>query len=563
MSGQADASRLNLGIQLAAVADFSLGGLWVQPSSRRVSDGGREELVEPRVMQVLIALAEADGAVVSRDALIERCWGGRIVGEDAINRCIGKVRRLAEIAEPAGFAIETVPKVGYRLKLLRAPMRESAGVEAADGGPVEGFAEAPQGAAAVPAAPFARAGRALRLAGVAIGGAAVAGALAWAMVWRPAPPADRMTLRILPFAASGEPGAAGLAGAFTQAAVERLSQNELLVVSTAAPQGQAGSVAARYSLLGSVRVEASTAKIAVQVVERPTGRLLYTVQSQEPAGIGQQAVYGAAVRLLAGVARHIRDAEFARYSGQPRDVQDMVLRASVAVDGWGAAHDAAALALGERALAAAPNNLSAQAVMAALLYCDFLDSAAGRGDAEGQRALGLIENVLDQHPRNLTDRHLYVVLLAALGDLRGAQSAAEAALADETENPGLRWSLSSILLQQGDVAGSMRALPQGTGVDDAFPAMQAFAQGRYDDALTTMQRVDAVAPPDGMSMLFSAATLVRVGQMAAARGMVAKAMPTLPPELRQVSALRQVLFSLPDASWSIFKQSLRMAGMPG
>ena len=45
-------------------------------------------------MQVLVALARRRGQVVSRDQLIETCWAGRVVGEDAINRCIAKVRRL-------------------------------------------------------------------------------------------------------------------------------------------------------------------------------------------------------------------------------------------------------------------------------------------------------------------------------------------------------------------------------------------------------------------------------------------------------------------------------------
>ncbi len=115
MNGRIEPGKPPQPIDLAAETDFTLGVLLIQPSLRRVSFGGREELVEPRVMQALIALAQAGGTVVSRDALIERCWAGRIVGEDAINRCIAKVRKLAEVAEPAPFTIETVSKVGYRL----------------------------------------------------------------------------------------------------------------------------------------------------------------------------------------------------------------------------------------------------------------------------------------------------------------------------------------------------------------------------------------------------------------------------------------------------------------
>jgi DNA-binding winged helix-turn-helix (wHTH) protein/dienelactone hydrolase len=100
-------------VDLAEEPDFTLGGLQVRPSLREVVDGDEREVLEPRVMQVLVALARRRGQVVSRDQLIEVCWAGRVVGEDAINRCIARVRRLAEAHR--GFSIETIPRVGYRL----------------------------------------------------------------------------------------------------------------------------------------------------------------------------------------------------------------------------------------------------------------------------------------------------------------------------------------------------------------------------------------------------------------------------------------------------------------
>ena len=71
--------------------------------------------LEPKVAQVLIALASASPSVVSRDRLIERCWDGRIVGDDALNRCVVALRHLAKEFTPEPFAIETVPRVGYCL----------------------------------------------------------------------------------------------------------------------------------------------------------------------------------------------------------------------------------------------------------------------------------------------------------------------------------------------------------------------------------------------------------------------------------------------------------------
>jgi DNA-binding winged helix-turn-helix (wHTH) protein len=101
---------------LAGEEDFQLGSIWVRPSLREVEAGGVRETLEPRVMQVLVALARANGAVVSRDALIQQCWGGRIVGEDAINRCVSKVRQLSELGGSKAFDVETIPRVGYRLR---------------------------------------------------------------------------------------------------------------------------------------------------------------------------------------------------------------------------------------------------------------------------------------------------------------------------------------------------------------------------------------------------------------------------------------------------------------
>ena len=43
-------------------------------------------MLDPRVMQVLVALTGAAGKVLSRDDLIALCWDGRIVGDNAINR---------------------------------------------------------------------------------------------------------------------------------------------------------------------------------------------------------------------------------------------------------------------------------------------------------------------------------------------------------------------------------------------------------------------------------------------------------------------------------------------
>src|SRR6188768_1887433 len=95
-------------IELSREDDFRLGGLQVSPSTREVTRDGQRESIEPKAMQVLVALHQAEGRVVSRDDLITRCWDGRIVGEDAINRVVWRLRKLSEADSGASFTIETI-----------------------------------------------------------------------------------------------------------------------------------------------------------------------------------------------------------------------------------------------------------------------------------------------------------------------------------------------------------------------------------------------------------------------------------------------------------------------
>jgi len=101
-------------VDLAREPTFRLASIDVRPATREVvGRPGQREVLEPRVMQVLVALARRRGEVVSRDELIHACWRGRVVGDDAVNRCVAALRRMALAF--GGLAIETIARVGYRL----------------------------------------------------------------------------------------------------------------------------------------------------------------------------------------------------------------------------------------------------------------------------------------------------------------------------------------------------------------------------------------------------------------------------------------------------------------
>jgi TolB-like protein len=103
-------------IDLARQAPLRLGPLQIDPARRQVvHDDGRRQVLERRVMQVLVALLGAGGAILTRDELTRSCWHGVIVGKDALNRVLGQLRRLERDLGRGVFEVQTITRVGYRI----------------------------------------------------------------------------------------------------------------------------------------------------------------------------------------------------------------------------------------------------------------------------------------------------------------------------------------------------------------------------------------------------------------------------------------------------------------
>ena len=177
-------SELSRRINLSQEPDFTVGSIRVSPSACRVFAGAEESRVEAQTLTALIALARANGATVSRDELIEVCWDGRVVSDDAVTRTIAKVRALAKGITPPPFTLETLPKVGYRL-IIHDAATASGVAEPATASELAPEVSAPPRATA-PASPprIRKPSSRWRLALVAAG-LAIAVPVAWAMMPRP------------------------------------------------------------------------------------------------------------------------------------------------------------------------------------------------------------------------------------------------------------------------------------------------------------------------------------------------------------------------------------------
>ncbi|MEO0974718.1 MAG: winged helix-turn-helix domain-containing protein, partial [Pseudomonadota bacterium] len=94
---------------------FTLKHWTVLPLEGRLEQDGEIRRVQPKSMDVLLCLAEANGELVERDEILRRIWGERWVSDEPLTRCIGELRRALGDRRGAPEYILTVPKRGYRL----------------------------------------------------------------------------------------------------------------------------------------------------------------------------------------------------------------------------------------------------------------------------------------------------------------------------------------------------------------------------------------------------------------------------------------------------------------
>ncbi|MFL5296937.1 MAG: winged helix-turn-helix domain-containing protein [Phenylobacterium sp.] len=247
-------------VDLAREPDFRLGAMLVSPSACRIRADGDEHRIEPRVMQVLVVLAREAGRTVTRDELIDTCWDGRIVSDDAVTRVIAQVRALGRSHDPAPFVLETVPKVGFRLIASDAPP------------PAEAMPAAAPQSTTRPTPPSRRWPWALAALGLlAVVAAAVLG---WSLLKPPAAAAQSGRVEVMQFEArSPDPGVRQAAIDIPQDLVRILASGGVQTAREPRRRDDASSDA-ELRITGSVGLDAGKYAITGQVIDRKSGLVL-------------------------------------------------------------------------------------------------------------------------------------------------------------------------------------------------------------------------------------------------------------------------------------------------
>ena len=96
----------------AAVSRYRFDRFELHARDRRLLSEGKTVPVGPRAFDVLVALLERAGELVSKDELLERAWAGLVVEENNLQVQVSTLRKFL-----GAEAIATIPGRGYRFAL--------------------------------------------------------------------------------------------------------------------------------------------------------------------------------------------------------------------------------------------------------------------------------------------------------------------------------------------------------------------------------------------------------------------------------------------------------------
>jgi len=94
---------------------FRIGPYCVFPKAEKIQGPEGEQHLEPKVMQVLVVLAQKQGQVVSRQALLDEVWSDAVVGDEVLSRAISLLRSCLGDERTNPKYIRTAPRQGYEL----------------------------------------------------------------------------------------------------------------------------------------------------------------------------------------------------------------------------------------------------------------------------------------------------------------------------------------------------------------------------------------------------------------------------------------------------------------
>ena len=502
---------------------FDIGGFFFSPTAEELLDPtGKPVPLRPQSLRVLSILTEQLGALVTKDAMMDRVWPDTHVTDDSLVQCISEIRKA--LGPDAGALLRTVPKQGYRL----------------DAKPSQ-----PRGI---------RTGRRLKMIGL-VGATVAAVAVIAALVVFPRQTTSPVpqSIAVLPFEnLSGDADQSYYSDGLSEALIVDLSKiSDLRVVSRGAsfsvaremtdPREIAGELRVSYLVEGSVRRESDSLRITAALIDGASGENLWANSYAGAAGDVfdfQDAVLEELVRVLS-----------VRLSPQERE--RLGVRGTNSVEAFDSYLRGIELV---GFLTPADNRRAEEAFLQAIRFDP--DYAAAHSQ------LSLL----------LSMRAEYGWTDDVSGTVARAVSSAERAIALDAELPFAHFALGRLLSRgfirdiEGAIAEFERAIELDPNYTDAyaFYAIIQVADGRADDGLATItEALDRnPAPPYWYLMPLGLANFY-LERYEAAESALTKLLdrnPSLPNALRILMATYGYMGRREDAEW--LAMEYEMLGSP-
>lgn len=511
---------------------------------RELRHGNALVAVEPKVFDLLAYLIVSRERVVSRDDLITHVWGGRIVSEAALARCINGARSAIADSGEAQRLIKTFQRKGLRFV---GEVRQE---------------QVPPATAAAPAAQVPKPPPALAL-------------------------PDRPSVAVLPFDnISGDRDQEYFSDGISEDIITELSRfSELFVIARNSSFQYKGEkvdvrevgrdLGVRYILQGSIRRDGDRVRISAQLADAVTGTQRWAERYDRQLRDVFAVQDDVARTIAALLAAHVNKAETERTLNKPPAVwqaYDYYLRAADAHTSFFSSFKVAGLyevrRLLEQSLVVDPNYARAYAKLSWTHFSTWVEpldsdylkpSALDRAHQLARKAIQLDPNLPEAHSR------LGMVLVRRREHNAGI-AAFERAL---TLNPNFTdFSVAHSLVLAGEPARAVEAAGRHIRLDPfcaplvpASLGMAHYMLQQYSQALPPLRACATRAPNMRIGHLWLAATCAQLGEIEEARAAAAEVLRIEPQWTNRGTGSAVYVFRRPEDVEHFF-DGLRKAGLP-
>ena len=502
---------------------LSIGDWSVDAATNDIWRGSERVHLEPKAVDLLLALARRANQVMSREELLAQVWSGTVVGDDVLTQAILKLRKALGDTSREPEYIQTIPKRGYRL---------IAAVRWIDADPPAPTANS--GRAAVR-------GRAYWIAGAAV--LAAAGLLGFLLRSSDTPVLSAEAISasqidaapkvvVVPFKEiPGDPQQSLLARGFTSRLITDIGRFPDVRVIVRPAQGQETQGQARlergsYIVTGDVQRGADKIRLYVRLVDAASAEALWSEQ-YDRAYTDLLALQDELTHQVLGKLRiKVSDAEMRRRA-QPYtrnlEAYEYFLRAQAALLAREKSSNDLARSFYSKALELDPSFARADAGLALTYAADRRNNWTSDGPAALARAAELASTALQLDPDS-PEVHFAVAYVnmergeisQALGDLRTALRLNPSYADAYALMAGIQTYAGRPLETIPLIGAAMRLAPDGGYLYYLILGRAQFFLGDLDSAALTLRQAVGRNHEDVESHLYLAATLAQAGHPEAA-----------------------------------------------